>query len=276
MRLNQSQALISESLDKLEQIRRDALAALNSAEEGSKAFREHDFEASALAEVDQDLAVLRQEYLAEVERLAQQRNNLDTRRRNLDRLKQELQSKRQALEDAESLFVGYPWVLNGSLAISVPLNGIGCSRPSYELLTSSTRERRAALVRDLSTIYRIAQIKDRIPPQFTINGVHLPNSDADEIDAEASATALGFVCHVTVIVASYLDVDLRYPIQAMSSRSTVRDDISRQHQASPVFPLYSYGQDKFRYGYGVFLLNKDIEQVSKGLDGSRSRPRKLM
>lgn len=28
------------------------------------------------------------------------------------------------------------------------------------------------------------------------------------------------------------------------------------------FPLYSRGVDKFRYEYGVFLLNKNIEAVS--------------
>lgn len=78
---------------------------------------------------------------------------------------------------------------------------------------------------------------------------------------QQTSTALGYVASLLLHLSSYVSIPLRYQIHPQLSRSTIRDDISQSHQGAPVFPLFAEGQDRFRYGYGVFLLNKDIEQV---------------
>jgi hypothetical protein len=53
-------------------------------------------------------------------------------------------------------------------------------------------------------------------------------------------------------------VPLRYPMLPMCSRSSIKDVISNIGR----YPLYSKGVDRTRFEYGVFLLNKNLEQVS--------------
>jgi hypothetical protein len=83
------------------------------------------------------------------------------------------------------------------------------------------------------------------------------------------------------MISHFLDVPLRYPLEHKGSRSQITDlvmdkltDKEREYEHSQLycflfimmpcvcsFPLYSKGQDKFQFSYGVFLLNKDIAQV---------------
>lgn len=65
------------------------------------------------------------------------------------------------------------------------------------------------------------------------------------------------------MIAKYLQLPLRYPIIPMCSRSIICDEISQQ--TSSKFPLYSRGVDRTRFEYGVFLLNKNVEQVNNSL-----------
>ena len=157
------------------------------------------------------------------------------------------------------------------------------------LLTKTCEERRWKLIKEMTSIYPITNSTDG--KCLTINGFRLPNSDFTGCDEEQIATALGnfllffflnfilffsvnflffffiylfinvigIVCHILLQVSKYLDVPLRYPMIPMCSRSVIRDDISQQ--TSPKFPLYSRGVDRTRFEYGVFLLNKNLEQV---------------
>ncbi|CAG8745593.1 11448_t:CDS:2, partial [Ambispora leptoticha] len=140
---------------------------------------------------------------------------------------------------------------------------------------------------------------------FKILGVPLPNSVFNNGNDEQIATALGFTCHLTQMLAFYLAIPLRFPMTPMSSRSTIYDPISatipapRQETISPcmalgrflnlivvgffmgeggllyvtnnqlgaLFPLFMKGVDRGRFEYAVFLLNKNIEQLmnSQGL-----------
>jgi hypothetical protein len=63
------------------------------------------------------------------------------------------------------------------------------------------------------------------------------------------------------LLARYLDVPLRYPMKLVGSRSMISDPISAEHRESPNFPLYSRGVDRNRFEYGVFLLNRNVEQL---------------
>ncbi|KAI9017388.1 UV radiation resistance protein and autophagy-related subunit 14-domain-containing protein [Gaertneriomyces semiglobifer] len=143
-------------------------------------------------------------------------------------------------------------------------------RKKYETFSirQRIRRRQRKLILEVSDIFRLSPIPDQ-PLSFTIRDVHLPNSEfTGELvlwfcgaDDEKVATALGFTCHLTSLIAYYLELPLRYPIKAMSSRSTITDLISEHFAGNKEFPLYARGMERIRFEYAVFLLNKDIEQI---------------
>jgi hypothetical protein len=89
-----------------------------------------------------------------------------------------------------------------------------------------------------------------------------------EICKFADKKKKSYVCHVVHVIARWLGVTLTYDTIPMSSRSIVKDEISVQGSGSSKFPLYARGVDRTRFEYGVFLLNKDIEQLlhAKGVE----------
>ena len=117
---------------------------------------------------------------------------------------------------------------------------------------------------DLLRIYPIEPI-DHKPLSFTIRGLHLPNaaspSTSPNADPEVTAAALGIVAHVTNLLSFYLSAPLPYPPTPHGSTSTIFDPISTsmQSHAARTFPLYEKGAVTYRFEYGVFLLNSDIE-----------------
>ena len=89
------------------------------------------------------------------------------------------------------------------------------------------------------------------------------------------AAALGHVAHVVQLLSFYLAQPLPYTVHPRSSSSTITDPVSIMKPGvtaaaqklptnpltdpSRVFPLFSRGGPRFRFEYGLFLLNKDIE-----------------
>lgn len=86
-------------------------------------------------------------------------------------------------------------------------------------------------------------------------------------------TWLLFPLQAVSLVASYLEVPLRYPLRMGGSRSYIRDyapsiESTTADSASSVpffsnskpieFPLFLEGQDTTRAAYAVFLLNKVV------------------
>ncbi|XP_015574034.1 UV radiation resistance-associated protein isoform X2 [Ricinus communis] len=118
---------------------------------------------------------------------------------------------------------------------------------------------------------------------LTILGLHLTmlpftkiSFFTDKKEIQKSATALGYVAHAVSLIASYLEVPLRYPVRLGGSRSYINDyapsaeptlpelslSASSSTNVKPVeFPLFLEGQDTTRAAYAVFLLNKDLEQL---------------
>ncbi|KAF9454951.1 hypothetical protein P691DRAFT_799958 [Macrolepiota fuliginosa MF-IS2] len=93
---------------------------------------------------------------------------------------------------------------------------------------------------------------DPAPPLF------LPNHR--NVNEDAIATALGYVAQLLQLLAAYLDKILIYPVTCVGSRSFIKDSISAM-VGPRMFPLFSKGVDTYRFEYGVFLLNKDIEML---------------
>jgi hypothetical protein len=139
---------------------------------------------------------------------------------------------------------------------------------------ASITQQRRRIAHDLSKIYPISPIPDQ-SLAFTIRGMNLPNSEAlDTATPESLAAALGHVSHTIQLLSLYLGAVLPYPCRPRSSTSTILDPISilnttsggtttskaiSDETAARTFPLFAKGAVRFRFEYGVFLLNKDIE-----------------
>ncbi|KAL8940498.1 MAG: hypothetical protein Q9216_002785 [Gyalolechia sp. 2 TL-2023] len=113
---------------------------------------------------------------------------------------------------------------------------------------------------DLLQVYPIEPIPQKTL-SFTIRGVPLPNATSPSLEPATTAAALGHVAHVTQLLSLYLSAALPYPISPCGSFSTIYDPISvsLQSEAARTFPLYPKGVVTYRFEYGVFLLNSDIE-----------------
>ena len=130
---------------------------------------------------------------------------------------------------------------------------------SKAALTGQTRR----VCEDLLQIYPIENIEHK-PLSFTIRGLHLPNAAslcAAEADPATTAAALGHVAHIVYILSFYLLTPVPYPPSPHGSTSTILDPISSNmpSAAARTFPLYQKGAVTYRFEYGVFLLNSDIE-----------------
>ncbi|KAL8752436.1 MAG: hypothetical protein Q9199_005747 [Rusavskia elegans] len=113
---------------------------------------------------------------------------------------------------------------------------------------------------DLLQIYPVEPIPKKALA-FTIHGLPLPNATSPSLDPSTTAAALGHVAHVTHLLSLYLSIYLPYPVTPCGSSSTIYDPISvsLQSEAARTFPLSQKGAVTYRFEYGVFLLNSDIE-----------------
>ncbi|RHY78132.1 hypothetical protein DYB34_013420, partial [Aphanomyces astaci] len=119
----------------------------------------------------------------------------------------------------------------------------------------SIRALQATLVVQLYDIYPIAYLG---AGEYSIGGIKFSNADATNgKDEELLSTALGYIAHFVFLVAKYLNVNLRYAIVHLSSRSYMRDDVNDPHGE---YPLYKRGVDKDRFDKAFLFLRKDVEQ----------------
>ncbi|KAG7995473.1 hypothetical protein I3843_01G111300 [Carya illinoinensis] len=133
---------------------------------------------------------------------------------------------------------------------------------------------------------------------LTILGLHLSmlpfkkmSFFTDKREVQRSATALGYVAHAVSLIASYLNVHLRYRLRLGGSHSYIIDhapsleptssDLSSNTELSTTkkhveFPLFLEGQDTTRAAYAVFLLNKDLEQLLNSVGVKSLGPRYIL
>ncbi|THH20987.1 hypothetical protein EW146_g473 [Bondarzewia mesenterica] len=107
-------------------------------------------------------------------------------------------------------------------------------------------------------LYTILDVPLPIPTGTTDPAPPLSFPSHKEVTEDGIATALGYAAHVVHLLATYMEQDLVYPITCVGSKSLIRDGISAM-VGPRMFPLFSKGVDTYRFEYGVFLLNKDIE-----------------
>ena len=116
---------------------------------------------------------------------------------------------------------------------------------------------------NLLSIYPIEPF-DQKPLSFTIRDFHLPNAASTflaEADPVVTAAALGHVAHIVNLLSLYLLTSIPYPPSPHGSTSTILDPVSANlpSAAARTFPLYQKSAVAYRFEYGVFLLNSDIE-----------------
>lgn len=147
-----------------------------------------------------------------------------------------------------------------------------------------------------------SSISDLSKPQqispLTVSGLQLtalPHKKmsffGNKTEIQRSAAVLGYIAHAVFLIASYLDVPLRYPLRLGGSRSYVIDHAPSLESASsdslayPVtglnpksteFPLFLEGQDATRAAYAIFLLNKDLEQLLNFIGAESLGPRHVL
>ncbi|GAA5932573.1 hypothetical protein JCM1841_004317 [Sporobolomyces salmonicolor] len=192
----------------------------------------------------------------------------------LDEVREELQSRRDALR-ARRVRLKAAKELDAANRARLNENSKELDRKERTIssVRSSARTRRTQLITLLSHIFPIDPVlpypSSPSPPPllFSILSLPLPNSTySASYSDELLSSALGYAAQVTQTLAAYLGVPLSYPIQCRGSRSVVTDEISMM-KGPRAFPLYGKGVDRYRFDYGVFLLNKNIEQLmySQGL-----------
>lgn len=115
---------------------------------------------------------------------------------------------------------------------------------------------------DLFQVYPVEPIPKKALA-FTIRDLFLPNATSPSSDPSTTAAALGYVAHITYLLSLYLSASLPYPVNPNASSSTIYDPITTSLQSEPArtFPLYQKGAVAYRFEYGVFLLNSDIEML---------------
>lgn len=141
----------------------------------------------------------------------------------------------------------------------------------HEVKGKAIANQRRRICENLQSCYPVIPIPKQ-PLSFSIRDLHLPNSD--DLDTESSETvgaALGYAAHVISRLSQYLSQPLAYPIHFRGSTSSISDPISllktnastthryNEEDALRLYPLHNKGVPRFRFEYGVFLLNKNIQ-----------------
>lgn len=143
------------------------------------------------------------------------------------------------------------------------------TKASAEKTAEEIAGQRRRICEDLSKIFPMEPVPGK-PLLFTIRGLVLPNSDFEDADEDSVSAALGMVAQLVSLLSAYLSVSLPYPVTPFGSRTTIDDPLSmsvttKGQATSPTYPLFMSGVVRFRFDYGVFLLNKDIEILSNAL-----------
>lgn len=158
-------------------------------------------------------------------------------------------------------------------------------REEHEIRKKAIAGQHRRIAEDLGEVLSIKPAKDGKALAFTIRGLFLPNAeDADAVASAELGAALGYVSQMVLLLSFYLDIPLPYPIKVVGSSSWISDPISliktgngsltplMKSSASTddkIYPLHLNRVARFRFDYGVFLLNKDIQLLLESGFGVR-------
>lgn len=194
-----------------------------------------------------------------IEHMSSLRGDIVTRR-------EQIQARRESLERARAVHA------ESAILLSIQAERVAEQRSAVVATRNRIPPTRTSLISVLASIYPI-ELDSPSDLLYTILGVPLPiplngNEPAPplslpshkEVTEDAVATALGYAAHLVQLLAVYMGKGLVYPVTYVGSRSLIKDNISAM-VGPRMFPLFSKGVDTYRFEYGVFLLNKDIEML---------------
>ncbi|KAG5353870.1 hypothetical protein C0989_001122 [Termitomyces sp. Mn162] len=191
-------------------------------------------------------------------------NQIRARMKNLHQRKQMLNLAKEQLEqDIESEFDLKNEVLLHQAQQTSLRARFGPTRTTLISILSSIYPIELLSPPDL--LYAILDVPLPIPLSCSDPAPPLTLPSRKDVNEDAVATALGYAAQVVQLLSMYLGKSLVYPVTCIGSRSLIRDNISAM-VGPRMFPLYSKGVDTYRFEYGVFLLNKDIELLMTDRD----------
>lgn len=197
-------------------------------------------------------------------RLATQRELLrnlrrarETEQKNIDHLAREKSELSASLESRRVVLRGLPQERSYGQTNCQKL-GTESQRAQKQLdvLGEGSGGQIRRICTSLLQVFPIEPIKNRAL-QFTIRNIYLPNSTFSDTNRDEIAAALGYTAQLVYRLSLYLSVPLPYSIEPHESSSYICDNISAGI-AQRQFPLQPTGA-AYKFEYGVFLLNKDIE-----------------
>lgn len=170
--------------------------------------------------------------------------------RRIDELRHNLKARREAVRNPKQ-----PPSLHRA-EVEELRRSIRTTRNSNQTTIEESHGQLRRIGESLMTVFPIEAIKNKAL-QFTIRDIHLPNSIFDDTNRDEIAAAFGFTTQLVHQLSLYLRCGLPYPLEPNSSQSWIEDPISagltqRRYPLHPTSVAY-------KFEYGVFLLNKDIE-----------------
>jgi hypothetical protein len=182
-------------------------------------------------------------------------------RRRRDELQANLRSRREKIQAGRDL--------QNEVNTNLPEQQAMCKeiRESIEKTGEDITGQRRRVCEDLLRLFPIEPVPGKAFA-FTIRGLLLPNSEFDDVKEDVTTAALSYVAQVVSQLSPYLSIILPYPITLHGSTSTIHDPLAlgQSNQNNPrTYPLYMKGVVRYRFEYGVFLLNKNIEILSNSL-----------
>ena len=131
------------------------------------------------------------------------------------------------------------------------------------------------LVRELGAIYPISIVDGRDESgkngsggesrRYLIRGLEIPTdlyNNSTNVSEEEISAALGFCCHLVVMLSKYLGVPLRYRIFCNSSRSAIR-------QGNIIYPLFTarvVEREQLERGMLLLYANVDCILQTRGIE----------
>ncbi|KAF2126699.1 hypothetical protein P153DRAFT_321353 [Dothidotthia symphoricarpi CBS 119687] len=192
---------------------------------------------------------------------AAEKRRVDAVRRKRDELTASIKSRR------EKMFAGQAQQTDIDTNLPTQKDNHTGMGDLVDKIEEDVAGQRRRICEDILRIFPIEPVPGK-SFSFTIRGLLLPNSEFDDVKEDVTTAALGYVAQVINLLSPYLSVILPYPITPLGSTSTIEDPLAMGHsnQHNPrTYPLYMKGVVRYRFEYGVFLLNKDIEILSNAL-----------
>jgi hypothetical protein len=194
--------------------------------------------------------------------VATERKRLAAARRRRDDLQFRLKQRKDYIAS------GYRFIRDGEADTNALVSEIKATKEQLSLVTEETLGQRRRICEDLQKIYPIIPLPNKTL-HFSIRDLPLPNSVFDDASDETTSAALGHVSLILDRLQYYLSVPLPYPVTVRGSTSTISDPISEvaggQGKGGRLYPLFGGRGARFRFEFGVFLFNKDIELLSERL-----------